>query len=337
MQPVLTFTDSGIYCPAGDFYIDPWKPVNRAVITHAHADHARPENRKYLCAKDSVPLLQLRLGQNIAVQGMGWNETLQMNGATISFHPAGHMIGSAQVKVTVGGQTWVASGDYKTENDGISGQFEPVRCHVFITESTFGLPIYHWRPQSALFSDMEDWVKANEQAGKNSILLGYSLGKAQRLMYNLQHTGRHFLVHGAIYNAHETLRNAGWNLPPVELITQETPKERFKNSIIIAPPSTADSTWMRRFAPYSLGVCSGWMQVRGNARRMNADAGFAISDHADWRGLLDSIRQTGAEKVFATHGFSSVLARYLQENGIQAEEVKTAFGGEEETAVPTPA
>jgi putative mRNA 3-end processing factor len=337
MQPVLTFTDSGIYCPAGDFYIDPWKPVNRAVITHAHADHARPENRKYLCAKDSVPLLQLRLGQNIAVQGMGWNETLQMNGATISFHPAGHMIGSAQVKVTVGGQTWVASGDYKTENDGISGQFEPVRCHVFISESTFGLPIYHWRPQSALFSDMEDWVKANEQAGKNSILLGYSLGKAQRLMYNLQHTGRHFLVHGAIYNAHETLRNAGWNLPPVELITQETPKERFKNSIIIAPPSTADSTWMRRFAPYSLGVCSGWMQVRGNARRMNADAGFAISDHADWRGLLDSIRQTGAEKVFATHGFSSVLARYLQENGIQAEEVKTAFGGEEETAVPTPA
>ncbi|MGN7720642.1 ligase-associated DNA damage response exonuclease [Chitinophaga sp. 22620] len=337
MQPVLTFTDSGIYCPAGDFYIDPWKPVNRAVITHAHADHARPENRKYLCTKDSVPLLHLRLGQDIAVQGMGWNETLQMNGATISFHPAGHMIGSAQVKVTVGGQTWVASGDYKTENDGISGQFEPVPCHVFITESTFGLPIYHWRPQSALFSDMEDWVKANEQSGKNSILLGYSLGKAQRLMYNLQHTGRHFLVHGAIYNAHETLRNAGWNLPPVELITQETPKERFKNSIIIAPPSTADSTWMRRFAPYSLGVCSGWMQVRGNARRMNADAGFAISDHADWQGLLDSIRQTGAEKVFATHGFSSVLARYLQENGIQAEEVKTAFGGEEETAVQTPA
>ncbi len=337
MQPVLTFTDSGIYCPAGDFYIDPWKPVNRAVITHAHADHARPDNRAYLCVKDSVPLLQLRLGQDISVQGLGWNETLQMNRASVSFHPAGHMIGSAQVKVTVGGQTWVVSGDYKTENDGISGQFEPVRCHVFITESTFGLPVYHWRPQAALFSDMEDWVKANEQAGKNSILLGYSLGKAQRLLYNLQHTGRHFLVHGAIYNAHEVLRNAGWNLPPVGLITQETPKDRFKNSIIIAPPSTADSTWMRRFAPYSLGVCSGWMQVRGNARRMNADAGFAISDHADWQGLLASIRQTGAEKVFVTHGFSSVLARYLQENGIPAEEVKTAFGGEEEIAVQAPA
>ncbi|RPD42676.1 ligase-associated DNA damage response exonuclease [Chitinophaga barathri] len=331
MQPVLTFTDSGIYCPAGDFYIDPWKPVDRAVITHAHSDHARWGNKKYLCTKDSVPLLQLRLGQDIAVEGAGWGETVQINGAAVSFHPAGHMIGSAQVKVTVGGQTWVASGDYKTENDGISGQFEPIRCHVFITESTFGLPIYHWRPQSALFKDMEDWMKENDNAGKNSILLGYSLGKAQRLLYNLQHTGRHFLVHGAIYNAHEVLLKAGWNLPPVELITPDTPKERFKNSLVIAPPSTADSTWMRKLAPYSLGVCSGWMQVRGNSRRMNADAGFAISDHADWQGLLSTIKETGAEKVFVTHGFSSVLARYLQEHNIQAEEIKTAFGTEEET------
>lgn len=333
MQPVLTFTDSGIYCPAGDFYIDPWKPVERAVITHAHADHARMGNQKYLCAKDSVPLLQLRLGQDIAVQGAGWGETVQIGGAAVSFHPAGHMIGSAQVKVTVGGQSWVASGDYKTENDGISGGFEPVPCHVFITESTFGLPIYHWRPQAALFGDMENWVKENEAAGKNSILLAYSLGKAQRLLYNLQHTGKRFLVHGAIYNAHETLLKAGWNLPPVELITPETPKEHFKNGIVIAPPSTADSSWMRRFAPYALGVCSGWMQVRGNARRLNADAGFAISDHADWKGLLSTIKATGAEKVFVTHGFSSVLARYLQENGIPAEEIKTAYGGEEETTV----
>ena len=334
MQPVLSFTDSGIYCPAGDFYIDPWKPVERAVITHAHADHARIGNKKYLCTNASVPLLQLRLGQDIAVQGAGWGETVQINGAAVSFHPAGHMIGSAQVKVTVGGQSWVASGDYKTENDGISGQFEPVRCHAFITESTFGLPIYHWRPQAALFSEMENWVKENETAGKNSILLGYSLGKAQRLLYNLRHTGKRFLVHGAVFNAHEALRAAGWDLPPVELITPDTPKEHFKNSIVIAPPSTADSSWMRRFAPYSLGVCSGWMQVRGNARRLNADAGFAISDHADWKGLLATVQATGAEKVFVTHGFSSVLARYLQENGIPAEEIKTAFGTEEETTTP---
>ncbi|WP_126245152.1 ligase-associated DNA damage response exonuclease [Chitinophaga rhizosphaerae] len=331
MQPVLTFTEGGIYCPAGDFYIDPWKPADRAVITHAHSDHARLGSRHYLCTNDSVPLLRLRLGKDISVQGAGWGETVRIGGAEVSLYPAGHMIGSAQVKVTVGGQSWVASGDYKTENDGISGAFEPVKCHTFITESTFGLPIYRWRPQTAIFSDIEGWMRENEAAGKQSILVAYSLGKAQRLLYNLAHTGKRFFVHGAIYNAHQSLLSAGWPLPAVELITPETNKSEMKNQLIIAPPSAADSAWMKKFSPYSLGVCSGWMQVRGNTRRMNADAGFAISDHADWPGLLQTIRQTGAEKVFVTHGFSSVLARFLQENDLPAEAVRTAFGGEEET------
>ncbi|WP_341842998.1 ligase-associated DNA damage response exonuclease [Chitinophaga caseinilytica] len=331
MQPVLTFTEGGIYCPAGGFYIDPWKPADRAVITHAHADHARTGSRHYLCTNDSVSLLQLRLGKDISVQGAGWGETVRIGGAEVSFYPAGHMIGSAQVKVTVDGQTWVASGDYKTENDGISGAFEPVKCHTFITESTFGLPIYRWRPQTAIFSDIESWMRENEAAGKQSILVAYSLGKAQRLLYNLAPTGKRFFVHGAIYNAQQALLSAGWPLPPVELITPETNKSEMKDQLIIAPPSAADSAWMKKFSPYSLGVCSGWMQVRGNTRRMNADAGFAISDHADWPGLLQTISNTGAEKVFVTHGFSSVLARYLQENDIPAEAVRTAFGGEEET------
>lgn len=327
---MLTFTDKGIYCAAGDFYIDPWKPVPRAVITHAHSDHARTGNQHYLCTKDSIPFLQLRLGKEISVQGLAYGESIYINGVTVSFHPAGHMIGSAQVKVTFEGQTWVASGDYKVENDGISGEFEPQKCHVFITESTFGLPIYRWKPQQTIFSDIRTWMNENEQAGKNSVLVAYSLGKAQRLLYNLQHTVSRFLVHGAIFNAHEVCLQNGWPLPPVELITPETPKDSYKGSLIIAPPSAADSTWMRRFNPYSLGVCSGWMQVRGNARRRNVDAGFPISDHADWQGLLQTIKLTGAEKIFVTHGFTSVLARYLQENGLSAEEVKTAYGSEEE-------
>ncbi|WP_343303760.1 ligase-associated DNA damage response exonuclease [Chitinophaga niabensis] len=327
---MLTFTDKGIYCAAGDFYIDPWKPVPKAVITHAHSDHARWGNQHYLCTKDSVPFLQLRLGKEISVQGLAYGEEIYINGVTVSFHPAGHMIGSAQVKVTYKGQTWVASGDYKVENDGISGAFEPQKCHVFITESTFGLPIYHWKPQSSIFSDIRNWMNENEQAGKNSVLVAYSLGKAQRLLYNMQQHVSRFLVHGAIFNAHEVCLQNGWPLPQAELITPETPKESYKGSLIIAPPSAADSAWMKRFNPYSLGVCSGWMQVRGNARRSNVDAGFPISDHADWRGLLDTIKQTGAEKIFVTHGFTSVLARYLQENGLSAEEVKTAYGSEEE-------
>ncbi|MCK7557360.1 hypothetical protein MKQ70_21075 [Chitinophaga sedimenti] len=162
------------------------------------------------------------------------------------------------------------------------------------------------------------------------MLLAYSLGKAQRLLYNLKDQVDKFLVHGAIFNAHEVLLQHGWKLPPVERITPDTPKSAFTNAVIIAPPSAAGSTWMRRFNPYALGVCSGWMQVRGNMRRQNADAGFAISDHADWPGLLEAVKATGAEKVFATHGFSSTFARYLQEQGLEAGEVKTAFGQEEE-------
>ncbi|UYQ91839.1 ligase-associated DNA damage response exonuclease [Chitinophaga horti] len=327
---VLQFTDNGIYCPAGGFYIDPWKPVDKAVITHAHSDHARWGSKHYLCQHDSVPLLQLRLGKDISVQGAGYGETTLINGVEVSFHPAGHMIGSAQVKVTVQGQTWVASGDYKTENDGISGEFEPVKCHTFITESTFGLPIYTWKPQQQLFSNIRDWISANQAAGKNSVLLAYSLGKAQRIIYNLKDHVQKFMVHGAIYNGHQVLLEHGWNLPPVERITPDTPKSAYADAVIIAPPSAAGSTWMRRFNPYALGVCSGWMQVRGNMRRQNADAGFAISDHADWPGLLAAVKATGAEQVLATHGFSSTFARYLTEQGLKAGEVKTQFGEEEE-------
>jgi len=334
---VLQFTDKGIYCPAGDFYIDPWQPVQRAVITHAHSDHARWGHQHYLCHHDSVPLLQLRLGADIRVQGAAFGETIRYNGVTISLHPAGHIIGSAQIRVEYAGEVWVASGDYKLENDGLSGQFEVIKCHTFITESTFGLPIYNWLPQETIFDNIAQWIDANTQADKNSVILAYSLGKAQRLLYHLKGKVDHFLVHGAIFNTHQVLLENGWDLPPVTLITPDTPKSAFKNSLIIAPPSAADSIWMRKFNPYALGICSGWMQVRGNMRRRNADAGFALSDHADWPALLAAVKATGAQKVYATHGFSSVFARYLQDTGIDASEVKTAFGEEEEIVPPTPA
>ncbi|KAA2240438.1 ligase-associated DNA damage response exonuclease [Chitinophaga agrisoli] len=327
---VLQFTDKGIYCAAGDFYIDPWQPVERAVITHAHSDHARWGNRHYLCHHDSVPLLRLRLGADISVQGLPYGETINYNGVTISLHPAGHIIGSAQVRVQQGNETWVVSGDYKVENDGLSGQFEPVPCQVFITESTFGLPIYNWQPQAIIFSEIREWITENQRAGKNSVLLAYSLGKAQRLLYNLKDAGIRFLAHGAIAIPHEVLLAQGYPLPPVQRITPDTPKADLKDSLIIAPPSAAGTPWMRRFNPYALGICSGWMQVRGHMRRRNADAGFALSDHADWSGLLQSVKATGAEKVFTTHGFSSAFARYLTENGIPATEVKTEFGNEDE-------
>jgi putative mRNA 3-end processing factor len=328
--PVLQFTDRGIYCPAGDFYIDPWQPVQRAVITHAHSDHARWGHQHYLCVHDSVPLLKLRLGPDISVQGVAFGETIAYNGVRISLHPAGHIIGSAQVRVQQDNEVWVVSGDYKLENDGLSGQFEPLPCQVFITESTFGLPIYNWQPQGLIFSSIRDWIQENRKAGKSSVLLAYSLGKAQRLLHNLRDSVDRFMVHGAIDVAQQVLLANGHDLPQVQRITPDTPKADLKESVIIAPPSAAGSSWMRRFNPYALGICSGWMQVRGHMRRRNADAGFALSDHADWTGLLQAVKATGASKVLTTHGFSSAFARYLQENGIEAGEVKTEFGTEEE-------
>ena len=329
MGALLTFTDKGIYCPAGDFYIDPWRPVDRAVITHAHSDHARWGSKHYLAHQDTVPLLRLRLGVN-DYQAAQWNESIHINGVKLSFHPAGHIIGSAQVRVEYKGEVWVFSGDYKTVNDGLSGAFEPVRCNTFITESTFGLPIYRWKPQDIVYEEIRQWINSNHEQGVASVLIAYSLGKAQRVLDAVKHTGIPIFVHGAIGNTHQTLLDAGFALPQVHRVLPDTPKEELKGSIVIAPPSADGSSWLRRFSPYATGICSGWMQVRGNARRRNADAGFALSDHADWPGLLEAIEATGAEKVFVTHGFQSVLSRYLNEKGIAAAEVKTDYGNDEE-------
>jgi putative mRNA 3-end processing factor len=328
-MPLIEFTDKGLCCPQGQFYVDPWKPVPRAVITHAHSDHARLGNQYYLCHHDTKPLLQLRLGDN-NYESIGWNETIFMNGVQVSLHPAGHMIGSSQIRIEYQGEVWVVSGDYKTEDDGISSAFEPVRCNTFITESTFGLPIYNWKLQSEIYQNIKDWIIENCEEEKTSVLIAYSLGKAQRLLHPIAETGKKIFLHGAIWNAHQALLKAGWQLPEVERVWQDAPKDIYKGQVVIAPSSAESSPWIKRFTPYAIGICSGWMQVRGNVRRKNADAGFVLSDHADWKGLLQTIRATGAEKVFVTHGFQSAFSRYLNETGIEAAEVKTEYGGEED-------
>jgi putative mRNA 3-end processing factor len=329
---LIDFTDKGLYCSQGGFYIDPWKPVDKAIITHAHSDHARWGSNSYLCHRLSKPILQLRLGDN-PYQTVEWNEAVYMNGVKISLHPAGHIIGSSQIRVEYKDEVWVVSGDYKTEDDGISGAFEAVPCNTFITESTFGLPIYKWKKQPEIFTEIKNWVQQNNADGKTSVLIAYSLGKAQRILQPLAETGLPIYAHGAVFNVQETLIKNGWNLPPVTRVEPDTPKELFKGNIVIAPPSADGTPWMKKFYPYSVGVCSGWMQVRGNARRKNVDAGFALSDHADWNGLLTAVKATGAQKVFVTHGFQSAFSRYLNEQGIEAAEVKTDYGSEEEEIV----
>jgi putative mRNA 3-end processing factor len=266
---------------------------------------------------------------------MEWGEVIDMNGVKVSLHPAGHIIGSSQVRLEYNGEVWVVSGDYKLQDDGISGRFEHITCNVFITESTFGLPIYKWKKQDEIYTNIQNWITKNKSEGTTSILIAYSLGKAQRLLQPLAEVTDIIYVHGAIYNMHQALVEAGWQLPVVERITPETSKDKLKGAVVIAPPSADGSAWMRRFTPYEVGVCSGWMQVRGNVRRRNADAGFVLSDHADWEGLLTAIKATGAEKVFVTHGFQSVLSRYLNEQGIEAAEVKTEYGDDEASPDPS--
>ena len=328
-MPLIEFTDRGLYCRAGNFYIDPWKPVDKAIITHAHSDHARWGSKYYLCHAQCKPLLQMRLGEN-NYQTAEWEEKIFMNGVQVSLHPAGHMIGSSQIRVEYKGEVWVISGDYKIEDDGLSGKFEPVKCNSFITESTFGLPVYDWKPQTEIFQNIKDWVCKNRERGKTSVFIAYSLGKAQRILQCLPETGLPIYVHGAIWNAHETITRAGVPLPDVKRITHDTSKESYLGNIVVAPPGAEGSPWMKRFYPYAVGICSGWMQVRGTVRRRNADAGFALSDHADWKGLLQAVKETGAEKIFVTHGFQSVFSRYLNEIGLEAAEVKTEYRNEEE-------
>ncbi len=327
---LVELTDRGFYCPPGDFYIDPWKPVDRAIITHAHSDHARPGMAHYLCHPDTAPLLQLRLGSDISLETLDWGKKKLVNGVEVSLHPAGHIIGSSQVRLHHNGDTWVISGDYKLEDDGISERFEPVACNTFITESTFGLPIYRWKPQQELFKEMQSWIRQNQSTGHTSVLLAYSLGKAQRVMRAIENLAPVIYLHGAVWNVHQTLLAAGHQLPVAKRITPDTSREELKNAIVIAPPGADGTAWMKRFSSYRTAICSGWMQVRGNVRRRNADAGFALSDHADWNGLLEAVKATGATRVLTTHGFQSAFSRYLGEQGVEAAEVKTEFGTEEE-------
>jgi putative mRNA 3-end processing factor len=317
----------GLYCPPGDFYIDPWRPVARAVITHGHADHARPGSASYLCQDDSVPILRRRLG-DVNVQGVGYGEPIDHNGVKVSLHPAGHILGSAQIRVEWRGAVWVASGDYKLEADGTCPPFEAVRCDAFITESTFGLPLYRWRPQAEVFDKINAWWRQNAQEGRASVMHAYGLGKAQRILRHIDAEIGPIVCHGAVEPLNAIYRQRGIALPPTFTAGDGLDKKQLARALVLAPPSAAHGPWLRRFGAYSDAFASGWMQVRGNRRRRGIDQGFALSDHADWPGLLSAIAATGAQRVFVTHGGVAPLVRYLNEMGLEAQPIDAQYGDE---------
>jgi putative mRNA 3-end processing factor len=340
---LIASTERGLYCAAGDFHIDPWRPVPRAIITHAHSDHARYGSDVYVCHRDTAPILRKRLG-DVTIETANYGQILTHNGVELSLHPAGHVLGSAQVRVASKGEIWVASGDYKLESDGVSPAFEPLRCHAFITESTFGLPIYRWRPQADTFAAIDAWRRENIAAGRASIIFAYALGKAQRLLAHVDPELGPIVCHGAVEAINALYREAGVFLPPTHLATDPRTairgehKRDFARALIVAPPSAAASPWLKRFGDYSDALASGWMQVRGNRRRRGLDRGFALSDHADWPGLIAAIEATGAERILVTHGYTEPLTRYLREKGFDARALTTAYGDDEdasEGATPT--
>ncbi len=328
---VVVQRPEGLYCPAGDFYIDPWRPVARAVITHAHADHARVGHGQYLAVHDAQHVLRTRLGE-IRLHTVGYGEGLTLGDARVSLHPAGHVLGSAQVRIETGAGVWVVSGDYKTEADPTCTPFEPVRCDVFITESTFGLPVYRWRPADDVMAGINAWWAENAAAGRASVVFCYAFGKAQRIAAGVDASIGPIVVHGAVEPLNAAYRATGVALPPMQRVSEVADKAVFRRALVLAPPSAAGSAWMKRFGAYSDAFASGWMQLRGARRRRALDRGFVLSDHADWPGLQQASRASGAGRVIVTHGYVPVMVRWLREQGLQAEAFETEYGEEQAEA-----
>ncbi len=328
MCDLLEVTESGLYCPQGDFHVDPWRRVPRAIITHAHADHARPGCGRYLCAAPGRLVLRTRIGGGVTIDTLRYGEPLTINGVRVSLHPAGHVLGSAQVRIEHGGRTWVVTGDYKLEADPTCAAFEAVPCDVFVTESTFGLPVYRWPAPETVAADIDRWWRTNRDAGRTSVLLAYALGKAQRLAALVDPTIGPIVGHGAVMKLVEAYRASGVRLPPIDRVPPRARRVGDGRALVIAPPSVLGGSWLRLFGASSVAMASGWMTLRGVRRRRGFGTGFVVSDHADFPGLISAITATGARRVLVTHGFTEPLARLLRERGLDAAPLATRFTGE---------
>lgn len=329
-ENVVQVTDRGLYCPAGDFYIDPSKPVKHAVITHAHGDHAREGSGSYYCSAPGEGLLRRRIGEKSLVTPIEYGKAVALKATKVTFRPAGHILGSSQVVIETGKTKWVISGDYKRDPDPTCQPFEVEECDTFITEATFALPVYRWEPTHEVAKGMYAWWEKNRALGKASVLFAYSLGKAQRILAELARlTDKKVFTHGAVESLVEVYRQSGVRLLPTEKVATEE-KRSYAGELIIAPPSAYGSTWMRRFGEMETGFASGWMRIRGNRRRRGYERGFTLSDHADWPSLLKTIKETKARRVLVTHGNVDVFVRYLKENGVDAGGLPTSYETEGE-------
>lgn len=329
MPDLLKLTPKGLYCPVADVYLDPWKPVSKAIISHAHADHAKAGSSHYLCHPLTKPILEHRINAK-SIETKKYGERFSINGVKFSFHPAGHIIGSCQIRVEYKGEVWVFSGDYNPKPNIANTPFESVKCNTFITESTFGLPVYKWQENDEISLEINKWWRKNKQEGVTSIICGYTLGKAQRILQSLDTSIGNIFTHTAVENINNIFKAQGIEFKWAKHLHQEVLKQDLKGSIIICPPSSIGSTWLNKYSPYKIAMCSGWMLLRGAKRRLNVDKGFVLSDHADWQGLNDAVSSSEATKVLVTHGYTDVFSQWLNEKGIESYPLKTEFEGEVE-------
>jgi putative mRNA 3-end processing factor len=326
---MLIETESGLYCPSGKFHIDPWGTVDLAVITHAHGDHARAGSRAYLCSDPCRPLLERRFGSEAQIESIPYGEQRRIGDVRVSVHPAGHVLGSAQIRIEGADGVWVVAGDYKRAADPTCTPFEPVTCDTFVTESTFGLPIYRWDPSSVVIAEILEWWDANRVGNRTSVLFCYTIGKVQRILAELARvTDRRAFVHGMMLPMIEVYGAAGVNMLPVASATEQPRGTKFGGELVLAPLSARGTPWMRRLGDHSDGFASGLMRVRGVRRQRAFDRGFVLSDHADWPDLLQTIAETGASRVLVTHGHAEPLAAYLREHDVTAGVIRTAWEGE---------
>lgn len=341
-RDLLRLEPAGLYCPAGDFFVDPWRPVDTAILTHGHSDHARFGSKRYFAEVSSESILRSRLGKEIDLAPKEYGERWKLGNAWVSLHPAGHLLGSAQVRIEVSGRVAVVSGDYKRQSDPTCVPFEVVPCDLFVTESTFGLPVFRWPSPDLVFDSIHRWWRENQTAGRTSLLLAYALGKSQRLLAGLDASIGPICLHGAVHGPTQLYRNQGISLPETITVSEASKDFDWSRALVLAVPSAQGTPWLRRFGEVSTAMASGWMAIRGTRRRRAVDRGFVMSDHVDWPSLLQTVKETCATTVWVTHGFSNVVARYLREQGLypgntlDASPLETQFQGDAEDAEENP-
>ena len=316
---LLQVDRNGLFCPVGGFYIDPHRAVDRALITHAHADHARSGCRSYLCAQPGEGLLRHRLGAKAAIESIAYGRSRSINGVQVSFHPSGHVLGAGQIRVEYQGEVWVVSGDYKLDDDPTCAAFEPVACHTFISECTFGLPIYRWPDSESVFSEINCWWRNNRSEGIHSFLYGYSLGKAQRLLAGLDPGIGPIFGHSSVFDLNPYFREEGIRLPEITRVSKDHLRTCRDGAMLVLPPAAASSKFVSGVGPIRSAFASGWMLTRKARRQRRHGTGFVVSDHADWPGLNDAIRSSGAERVILTHGETAPLEKWLRGQGLRVD------------------